>query len=219
MPQVVGNSMIGAVRSTGVNDWLAMASWGGALQAQSGVSSLHSSSKTKSSSTASNTITFAQAASQPTTLMQESSTALRIKPFTATQTIGQKSQIKENTAVDNTKAIVPNDAFAQLHALYGNPQTLADLQPARITMSSYDFAKLQEEQQSPEEQRQSGSKLFQFAQQQRDSSSNTQDAFSESAEDTTEQPTENITLGILAGYQHYAQQNEPALAPLHSIFG
>jgi hypothetical protein len=214
MPQVVGNSMLGAARSTGVNDWLAMASWGGLLQPQNTSSSTAKTKQTASSNTASTGNTSSLQAS-----FQANVTATRrVQPFTHTQTIGQKSQIKENTAVNNAASLHPNDAFAQLHALYANPQTLADLQPARLSMSSYDFAKLQEEQQSTLEQRQSRSKMFQSTQEQGEGThDNTEQT--DSANESPDQHSEEINLGILAGYQTYIQHNEPASAPLHSIFG
>lgn len=206
--------MLGAARSTGVNDWLAMASWGGFLQPQN-----TSSSTAKTKQTASlNTASAGNTSSLQASFQANVTATRRVQPFTHTQTIGQKSQIKENTAVDNAASLHPNDAFAQLHALYANPQTLADLQPARLSMSSYDFAKLQEEQQSTQEQRQSRSKMFESSRQHLDNTSEN-DPEAESVDDTPMQHSEAINLGILSGYQTYIQHNEPASAPLHSIFG
>lgn len=200
---------IGGVGSSGINDWLAVAAFGGLARTQPSQSNAMRSASSQEVRVTNRDITSSSA---PIIFFSNQKISSASLP-NATDGVRSKQRVQENTSVES----LPShgyDALAQLHTLYANPQTLADIQPVRISLSSYDLAKMQEERDNQPSQKQAYNLASSFS----ENFETQQDAKEDSSENDEPLQTNNTAFAANL-YQQNALQVETYAPVLQSFFG
>jgi hypothetical protein len=211
---------IGNIGSSGLNDWLAVASWGAAMRANTSDNTINSVRSQKSNSNAANSDVDPFS---PEALRTKIAKTRAVSQSVRTEQLQQKQRVQQNTSVENNIPAA-NDLLSQLYALYQSPQTLADIQPVRINISSYDMAKMQEERDDPE--------LGNPSRYARNLNETLQDADADSEmdeqtyveDDTSPFSSSNNMSDIMDGYiqaayASYHSATNVALPPIHTLIG
>ena len=208
---------IGSVGSSGINDWLAASAWGASLR----TNNAETNSTSKAQKTTLNAVNAAVDPFSADALRTKAAQTRTISQAIRGDQIQQKQRVHENARVQENTA-TGQDLFSQLYALYQSPQTLADIQPARISMSSYDMAKMQEERDDPElknaaKQMQSFDTASQESADETEDDGDADDVLLPSSSQT--HSVNAMDAHIQAAYLSYRSATEEPLPALHTLIG